>query len=531
MTAGPGITRIDQLVGRAAAAHPDRTALVTGAGRCTFAELEARVDRLAVTLEAHVAPGDRVAVLARNRAEYAEAYLGVPRAGARLVPLHPRLHPDEWARLLERTRPAALLAEPDLLARLDGRVRRALGLRLVVEWPTTARVEPGPGPVPAPAHPGAVHPPAEPGRRDPQDVAWMIPTSGTTGPARLAMLTHRSLLAAVSATLAARPVGDDDVLATPFPLCHVAGYNLLVFWARARPVVLLPGFDPGEILRVVTAEGVTTLSLAPTMLAALLDHLDELDPRGVGAGPDRPLGPVRTVTYGASPIPPPLLRRAVTDLQVDLSQGYGMTELSGNAVFLGPDAHRAAAAGDDRLASAAGRPAPGVEVRIVDDTGRDVPTGATGEILVRAPQVMAGYWDDPEAGAAALDGGWLHTGDVGFLDDHGDLHVVDRRKDVIVTGGENVASREVEDVLATHPAVAEVAVVGLPDPRWGERVSAVVVPRGGLPPPTLAELDAHVRTRLAPFKVPRALFLVDALPRNHAGKVAKRALRERFGDR
>ena len=530
MTGTRGVTRIDDLTRRAAADHPDRTALVTGAARLTFAELEAGVDRLAASLAPHVEPGDRVAILAGNRAEYAEAYLGVPRAGARLVPLHPRLHPDEWARLLERTRPAALLAEADLLARLDERVRRALGVRLVVEWPPTAGDEPGPWPEPAPTHPGALHAPAEPARRDPEDVAWMIPTSGTTGPARLAMLTHRSLLAAVTATLAARGVGDDDVLATPFPLCHVAGYNLLVFWARARPVVLLAGFDPGEILRVVTAEGVTTLSLAPTMLAALLDHLDRLGPTGRPGGPDRPLGPVRTITYGASPIPPPLLRRAVTDLRVDLSQGYGMTELSGNAVFLGPEAHRAAAAGDDRLAGAAGRPAPGVEVRIVDDDGRDVPTGATGEIVVRAPQVMAGYWDDPDAGAAALDGGWLHTGDVGYLDDHGDLHVVDRRKDVIVTGGENVASREVEDVLATHPAVAEVAVVGLPDPRWGERVSAVVVVRPGHPPPTLAELDAHVRARLAPFKVPRALFLVDALPRNHAGKVAKRALRERFGN-
>ena len=507
-SASPVGATIDDLVRRAAVRHPNRCAIVCGDRRRTFAELETRVARLAAALTGTLAPGDRVAILARNRIEYAEAYLGVPRAGAVLVPLHPRLHPDEWAGLLRRAGARVLLVEEQALGRLGEAAVREAGVELVVGLDRDA------GSVP---YERFVATATIPPRRDPPRAlrtapAWIIPTSGTTGPPRLVVLTHRSLRAAVRATTAARPVDPDDVLATPFPLCHVAGYNLLVAWAAARPVVLLHRFDPAELVHTVAAQGVTTCSLAPTMIAALIDHLAER-PSDRGA-----LASLRRITYGASPMPPAVLRRAVREPGVDLWQGYGMTELSGNAVFLGPAAHRAAAAGDDRLLSAAGRPAPGVDVRIGDD----------GEILVRAPQVMAGYWEDPDATAATLVDGWLHTGDVGYLDDHGDLHVVDRKKDVIVTGGENVASREVEDVLSVHPAVADVAVIGLPDERWGERVTAVVVPRAGRPAPTLDELDAHVRARLAAFKVPRALVLVAELPRNHAGKVRKRELQERL---
>jgi acyl-CoA synthetase (AMP-forming)/AMP-acid ligase II len=218
-------------------------------------------------------------------------------------------------------------------------------------------------------------------------------------------------------------------------------------------------------------------------------------------------------------MPAPVLRAAVERWDADLSQGYGMTELSGNAVFLGPDEHRRAAAGDDRLLRAAGRPAPGVELRLADDTD---------EILVRAPQVMLGYWHNGDATAAALTGGWLHTGDVGRIDDDGLLTVVDRLKDVIVSGGENVASREVEAVLHAHPGVADVAVVGLPDARWGERVAAVVVRRDGAGVDA-DELVALARAHLAGFKVPRVVEFVDSLPRNAAGKVLKQRLRDDLG--
>jgi acyl-CoA synthetase (AMP-forming)/AMP-acid ligase II len=252
---------------------------------------------------------------------------------------------------------------------------------------------------------------------------------------------------------------------------------------------------------------VSLLSLAPTMIAMLLD-----DPRV----DDDVMRSVRAIGYGASAMPAPVLQAAVERWDCDLSQGYGMTELSGNAVFLGPDEHRRAAAGDERLLRAAGYPAPGVELALAPKTD---------EILVRAPQVMLGYWQDVDATAAALGGEWLHTGDVGRIDDDGLLTVVDRLKDVIVSGGENVASREVEAVLHSHPDVADVAVVGIPDARWGERVAAVVVRRNGADV-TAEDLVALARAHLAGFKVPRVVDFVATLPRNAAGKVLKQQLRD-----
>jgi acyl-CoA synthetase (AMP-forming)/AMP-acid ligase II len=488
------------LVDDAARRNPNGLALVSDTGAWTFAELQARVERAARGIAALTAPGDRVAILAENRAEYVECYDAVPRAGRLLVPLNHRLHREEWLGALSRSDARVLLAEPELLERLGPDAARATGVTTIVGFdsvPADVAYEEIDGPALGPLG------------RSPDEVAWLIGTSGTTGTPKLAMLTHGSLLAAVDATLAVRPVGPSDVLLTPFPLCHVAGYNVLVLHRAARPLVLMRRFDPAHLRALVVEHGVTMLSVAPTMIAMLLED----------AGGDDVMRGVRAIGYGASAIPAPVLRAAVERWGCDLSQGYGMTELSGNAVFLGPDEHRAAAAGDARLLDAAGRPAPGVEVRLAPGTD---------EILVRAGQVMAGYWENPDATAMALADGWLHTGDVGRIDEDGLLTVVDRLKDVIVSGGENVASREVETVLHTHPAVADVAVVGVPDERWGERITAVVVVREGAGV-TEAELVALSREHLAGYKTPRAVVFVDALPRNAAGKVLKQQLRADLG--
>lgn len=492
-----GGVMLHEVVDEAAARAPDDLALVTDAGAWTFAALAARVEQLAGGIAAATEPGDRVAILADNRAEYVHLYYAVPRAGRLLVPLNQRLHPDEWLATLRRSRARVLIAESALLERLDRDAARDAGVRVLVDLDREgfALFE-------------AMTVGVPPGR--PEDVAWLIGTSGTTGTPKLAMLTHASLLAAVDATLGARPVLDADVFCTPFPLCHVAGYNVLALHRRARPVVLMSRFDPGRLAGLVAEHGVTLLSLAPTMIAMLLDD---------ARVEDDVMRRVRAIGYGASAMPAPVLRAAVERWDCDLSQGYGMTELSGNAAFLGPDEHRRAAAGDDRLLRAAGYPAPGVELALAPRTG---------EILVRAPQVMLGYWQDADATAAALADGWLHTGDVGRVDDDGLLTVVDRLKDVIVSGGENVASREVEAVLHTHPGVADVAVIGLPDPRWGERVAAVVVRRGDTGV-TEAELVALARDHLAGFKVPRVVTFVAELPRNAAGKVLKQRLRDEIG--
>jgi len=336
------------------------------------------------------------------------------------------------------------------------------------------------------------------------------------------MLTHASILAAVEASAGARPVEADDVYMFPFPLCHVAGYIVVHRHAHGRPVVLMSGFAASEVCDTVERERATSTSLAATMLATLVE-LIESEPHRLTQ-----LQSLRSIAYGAAPMPTPLLRRADELLGVDFAQGYGMTELSGNAVFLNAEAHRRGLSGEAGLLEAAGTPAPGVDLRLVNDAGEDVAHGEVGEILIRAAQVMQGYLDDPAATDAALRDGWLHTGDMGRIVD-GWLHVVDRKKDIIITGGENVSSLEVEAALLDHPSVARVAVVGVPDPKWGENVCAVIVATPGSEIVS-ADLVAFVRQRLAGFKVPRHIVFVDELPVTGSGKVVKAQLRQRLSE-
>jgi acyl-CoA synthetase (AMP-forming)/AMP-acid ligase II len=460
-------------------ADPDATALTFEDESWTFGRLASELSQAAAAVTDSTAPGDRVALVGRNRMAYVAALYGIPAAGRIAVPLNHRLAPAEIAAQVERAGATLVIADD-----LPGAVPWAA-------WEAEV----------AAAHPGPRS--AALGEDDP---AWILFTSGTTGTARGAVLTHASLLAAVRGANAARPVADDDVYLFCFPLCHVAAYNVACLHAAGRPVVLMAGFDAATLPRLVARYGVTSLSLAPTMLVMVLDD-PSLTPEAFAS--------VRQVAYGAASMAPDLLRRGTEILDVGFAQGYGMTELSGNAVFLDEEGHRAGLGDRPHLLRAAGRPSPQAEVRIAAD----------GEILVRGPQLMAGYWDDPEATAATIVDGWLHTGDIGEVDDEGYLYVVDRAKDIVVTGGENVSSREVEDVLADHPDVATVAVIGVPDERWGEAVCAVVVPVPGAEP-TLEDLVAFTRGRLGGFKQPRRLVLVDSLPVNTAGKVLKRELRE-----
>jgi acyl-CoA synthetase (AMP-forming)/AMP-acid ligase II len=502
---------LHEVVRRVAREHPGRTALVHGGARLSFGALADRIDRAAVVVARLVPAGGVVAAIGPNHPAWVELYHAVPAAGRVLAFLNHRLAAPELAALVARSGAGAVIGDPAQLARLTA---AGVGLPSLdwAAWSTAVDDQA------APATTGAL-PGSDPEHAgDPDAAAWLLYTSGTTAAPKGATLTHTSILAAVAASTAARPVEPDDVYLFPFPLCHVAGYNVVHRHANGRPVVLVDGFDPATFCAAVEAESVTSTSVAATMLAALLDH--------VAAAPSElaRLRTLRSVAYGAAPMAPSLLRRAHDVLGVDLAQGYGMTELSGNAVFLDPAAHRRGLAGEEHLLRAAGRPAPGVEVRVADQDDRPLPVGEVGEILVRAPQVMAGYRDDPVGTAAALRGGWLHTGDVGRLDEEGLLYVVDRSKDVIITGGENVSSREVEEALLTAPGVSRVAVVGVPDPTWGENVCAVVVVTPGVAFDADA-LVASARQRLAGFKVPRHVVVVAELPVNAAGKVVKADLR------
>jgi acyl-CoA synthetase (AMP-forming)/AMP-acid ligase II len=498
MADGAGAVRdpmmLHEVITAMARRAPEAVALIDGDLELSFAELNSRITASISVIEARTDPGDRVAVIGDNHHLWVELYYAVPAAGRVLVLLNHRLAPNEIGQLLDRSGAVLVVGQPAQLARLEPATPGATSIDALdwSDWETARNSS-------APATPSA---------SDPDALAWLLFTSGTTAAPKGAMLTHRSLLAAVDASSAARPVDPDDIYIFPFPLCHVAGYNVVHRHAAGRPVVLVDRFDPASFCEVVATRRVTSTSLAATMLASLLDHLD--------THPDQlpRLRSLRSIAYGAAPMSVALLRRGHDALGVDFAQGYGMTELSGNAVFLDAEAHHRGLAGDESLLRAAGLPAPGVELRLAAD----------GEILVRAPQVMAGYWNDPVATAAALVDGWLATGDIGRVDEQGYLHVIDRSKDIIITGGENVSSREVEDALITAPGVARVAVVGEPDPRWGERVCAVIV---ALDPPSFdeAEVLAHARRTLAGFKIPKRVVLMEDLPTNASGKVLKNELR------
>jgi acyl-CoA synthetase (AMP-forming)/AMP-acid ligase II len=498
--------RLYDVLDAAAADAPDAPALSVDDTTWTFGELRARVDALSAHLSARCSRGARVALLAHNRPEYVAAYYGVPRGGRILVPLNQRLHPREWADQIARSGAGLVLGEPDLLDRL------AAEGGLPPDHPPLAGIAalPWDGPAPGPESGAAA---------GPDEVAWLMFTSGTTGRPKGVRLTHRSLLAGIAATASGRPVRPGDVFCTPFPLCHVAGYQVVLHHLFGRHAVVLRRFTPAALVEATRRHGVTNLSLAPTMLEDLLAYAAD-DPAAL----DVLRGGVRVIAYGSAPMPVPLLRRAGDMLACDFNQGYGMTELSGNAVFLSPDDHRAALTARPELAGSAGRPALGAEIAILDEHGVRLPPGALGEVAVRGPQVTPGYWDDPEATAEAFTGGWFRTGDAGRVDAAGYLYLVDRIKDVIITGGENVSSLEVEDVLRTVPGVAQVAVVGLPDPRWGQTVCAVIVPDGARP--AEEALIAACRASLAGFKTPRRIEYADALPRTGTGKVRKSALRD-----
>ena len=512
---------LHEILDLAASTSPDAEALISDGRRLTFAELDRRVRHMSCRLAALTSPGDRVVVVADNTLDAAVALYAVPRCGAALAPANTRHTPYEIAQLVASTSPSVLLGTPEQLDRLGDVVEEAerrprvlsiAGPHPLADADLTADLDQDERDGRPTEGEGAATRIAA----DPRVCAWIIHTSGTTGRAKGAMLTHSSLVAAVLNTAIGRHMADDDIYLFPFPLFHVAAYNVLHAHLRRRPVVLVPKFEAKTLLDTIATEGVTSCSLAPTMISMLLDH--------PGRSPEA-LASLRQISYGASAMPLPLLRRVLEEIPgVGLAQGYGMTELSGNAVFLGPADHRRAAEDAPHLLAAAGRPGPLVTLRIAGADGEELPRGQVGEILVRGDQVGAGYWQDPVATADSRVGPWLRTGDLGRIDSEGYLHVVDRMKDIIISGGENVASREVEDVVGTHPAVAQVAGVARADERWGEAVCAVVVPAadGDL---DVEELVEWTRERLAGFKRPRSVITLDELPVNASGKVDKARVR------
>jgi acyl-CoA synthetase (AMP-forming)/AMP-acid ligase II len=504
---------LHDLVASSARAYPTRTALECGDQTFTFGELHQRIEVSAAFIASRTEVEDRVALIGDNDPTWVECYYSVPRARRTLVTLNHRLLPDELARLVAHSGTSMVIGPSGQLDRLRGSAELPPGVDLVdLGTYDNSLAQLRRDGIPTLATP-----------TDPKVPTWLIYTSGTTGAPKGAVLTHRSLLAAVAATAHGRPVASDETYLFPFPLCHVAGYNVLRHHAVGRPVVLLARFDPAAFVDAVDRHRVTSASVAATMLSALLDHLGEV-------GSAEQLRTLRVIAYGAAPMPIALLERARSMLDVGFVQGYGMTELSGNAVFLDAEFHRRGLAGDRHLLGAAGRPAPGVAVRVVDDQMSDIPHGQPGEIVIQAEQVMSGYWNDVEGTREAFSAGWFRTGDIGRWGDLDVLYVVDRKKDVIVSGGENIATGEVEDALDSLPGVRAAAVIGVPDPHWGQNVCAVIVRADGAPI-NGEQVIAGLRSRLAGYKIPRHIVFVDQLPVNASGKVRKQELRDWLGDR
>jgi fatty-acyl-CoA synthase len=494
------LTPLDFLT-RARRLFPDRIGVVSGADRFTYRRFAERCDRLAwaLTRDLGVRPGDRVAWLGGNTHELLEAYFGVLLAGAVLVPLNIRLSPPELRTILADCDPRVLFRHPDQAnPGAPGLAEVVLGDAhevLLAAQPN----DPHPGPV-----------------VDERAVAEIFYTSGSTGTPKGAMLTHRNLyLHAVHSALTNGITGEDVVLHT-IPLFHVNGWGTPHYLTGLGGVhVMLARIDPAEVLRLIEAERVTRLFLVPAMATALLAHpsFDVHDQSSL-----------LQISVGGAPTPRSLLAEIERRFGCTAICGYGMTETSPTLTRsldkpgLEPSLDRRATTG---------LPIVGADVRVLGDGDEEVAwDGASrGEICVRSNHVMSGYWNRPGETAEALRGGWMRTGDVATVDPEGYLTIVDRTRDLIVSGGENISGVEIEKALAEHPAVLESAVVGTPDDRWGEVPRAFVILRPGIAVPTADELRAHVREHLAGFKVPRDVVIVADLPRGGTGKVSKPALR------
>ncbi|MGQ0572784.1 MAG: long-chain-fatty-acid--CoA ligase [Pseudonocardia sp.] len=489
-----------------AARRPDAVALSYAGTTRTWAELAGRVHRAAGALRAAgIGPGDRIAVLDLNHPSCLELTLACAQVGAANAVVNFRLAPPEIVYVINDAAARILFVGPEFAGAVEQVRAKLPSVEQVVAVPDgyeawLAAAEPDPG----------VHP-AEPG-----DCFVQLYTSGTTGFPKGAMLTHRGMLAHARNVAVDFTLGSDDVVQVCMPLFHVGGtsYALLAVHAGARMVIhRMP--DPAAVLAAVAAEGITHTFYVPALMAAMtqVPGVAELD-----------FSSLRALSYGASPMPLPVMRACLALFPGVLHQVYGMTEQCGVVSSLGPDDHDDPAVAH-RLVSA-GTPIHGVEIEIRDPaTGAPVPTGEPGEIWVRSAQVMSGYWGRSEASAAAVtEDGWLRSGDGGHLDADGYVYVTDRIKDMIISGGENIYPAEVERVLAEHPTVGDVAVIGVPDDRWGEVPKACVVANPGHEIDAAALL-AYCRGNLAAFKCPTTVDVLDELPRNPTGKILKKDLR------
>jgi long-chain acyl-CoA synthetase len=495
--------------------RPEAVAFIAGGEESTFAGVDRRSRQVAAGLCAEgTQPGERVAYLGRNSADYFEILFGVARIGAVFMPLNWRLSEAELAYILADAQVRTIFGEADQLARLE-----AHGVRLerkhVIDvarpeassyaaWRASREPESATG--------DGAHP---------EDAVMQFYTSGTTGRPKGAMISHRNILCMrtempVEAQLPFYRWDEGDSSILSLPLFHIGtAMWALIGYHHGGMHVIQPEFDAAATIEAIQRHRITRLCLVPAALQMVIQHPD---------AEAADFSSVRYTFYGASPMPLPLLREAMQRLGGEFVQVYGMTEATGSVVALPPEDHDP---DGGPKATSVGKAMPGVELAILDAEGRPLADGVIGEVAIRSPMVMIGYFRQPEATAETIiNGGWLRTGDAGYLVD-GYLYIHDRIKEMIITGGENVYPAEVEAAVREHPAVEDVAVIGVPDQRWGEAVKAVVVLRQGQTA-TGEEIIAAARTRIAGFKLPKTVEFVSSLPRNPSGKLLRREVREPY---
>jgi acyl-CoA synthetase (AMP-forming)/AMP-acid ligase II len=501
------MTRVVDLLERAAAVYPRHDAVIVHGGqRLTYAQLHARVRGFAAGMASlGVQRGDRVALLVHNGLPFFDVYLGCAYLGAAATPVSTRLAAAEVAYQLGNAEPALVIADAEYALLLAMAPAPPCGVLYTDSPAYRAMCD-----TPAPAGIG------EQAHGD--DVALIIYTSGTTGKPKGACLTQANLCANAMTIALGQRLVHEDVFMSMTPLYHAAtGTRVVTTMIDAQTHVVLREFSVDACLDAIEQHRVSTLIAVPTQLRRILDAPDLAQ---------RDLSSMRLLTYGAAPTVPPLIRRALQALPCGLYQGYGLSESTSAVSGLLPSDHADLARLDLRLTSC-GRPLPGVRVRICRDDGGECADDEVGEICVRSDNVMAGYWRNPQATAEALRDGWLRTGDLGRRDAEGYLYIAGRAKEMLISGGVNVYPREIEAAISEHPAVAEVAVVGVADEEWGEVPVAFVLAREGedVDPDALRAFCAE---RLARIKVPRRVVMVTEFPRTDSGKVRKFALVEKL---
>ena len=510
---------VGKLLTKSAQTYPDKLAIAHGPKRLNYAQFNARSNRMANALyKLGLKQGDNVALLQYNYPEMLESMFACFKAGCGAVPINWRLHPKEFAFIMDHSQAKAAVLSPEFneaILEVRDRIPNVRSLITLgnaegelLDYEALLSRESND------FRDAVVHP---------DDLAWLFYTSGTTGLPKGAMLTHRNLLAMTMNFYAdiCPGFGPDDVILHAAPLSHGSGCYALPNVGKGAANIILESksFDPELIFKTIQEYRVTNMFAAPTMIKLMVDSpaVDQYDHSSL-----------KSLNYGGAPMLVEDLKQAMSKLGPCLVQLFGQAESPMTITYLPHQDHVQEGSPEQmKRLSSAGIPRTDVEVKIFDSDENELPPGETGEIVTRSDLVMKGYWQNPEATADTIKNGWLHTGDMGYLDDGGYLFIMDRAKDMIISGGENIYPREIEEVLIKHPAVREVAVIGVPDTKWGEAIKAVVSLNAGESASEEA-LIHFCRDHIASYKKPKTVDFVNELPKNNYGKILKRELREKY---